>query len=109
MVCNVITYRARSAVREVAKALAFPPDVVDRIAKALDTRDASRWPTDLALDGEFGWLFEELGQTDTDTPLAVRPMSRGGSPGRPQQRQHLALPRPADPAPRPGRRRGSSP
>ncbi len=66
MVCNVITYRARSAVREVAKALAFPPDVVDRIAKALDTRDASEVATDLALDGEFGWLFEELGQTDTD-------------------------------------------
>ena len=66
MVCNVITYRARSAVREVAKALAFPPDVVDRIAKALDTRDASEVAADLALDGEFGWLFEELGQTDTD-------------------------------------------
>ncbi|NLD42722.1 MAG: DNA polymerase III subunit alpha, partial [Chloroflexi bacterium] len=28
MVCNVVTYRARSAVREAAKALAFPPDVV---------------------------------------------------------------------------------
>jgi error-prone DNA polymerase len=27
MVCNVVTYRARSAVREVAKALVFPPDV----------------------------------------------------------------------------------
>ena len=81
MVCNVITYRARSAVREVAKALAFPPDVVDRIAKALDTRDASEVATDLALDGEFGWLFEELGsQTDTGgtatdveaDPLVVR-------------------------------------
>ena len=82
MVCNVITYRARSAVREVAKALAFPPDVVDRIAKALDTRDASEVATDLALDGEFGWLFEELGsQTDPDggtvtdagaDPLVVR-------------------------------------
>ena len=81
MVCNVITYRARSAVREVAKALAFPPDVVDRIAKALDTRDASEVANDLALDGEFGWLFEELGsQTDTGgtatdveaDPLVVR-------------------------------------
>ncbi len=26
MVCNVVTYRAQSAVRDVAKALAFPPD-----------------------------------------------------------------------------------
>jgi error-prone DNA polymerase len=40
MVCNVVTYRARSAVREVAKALAFPPDVIDRAAKALDTHSA---------------------------------------------------------------------
>jgi error-prone DNA polymerase len=79
MVCNVITYRARSAVREVAKALAFPLDVVDRVAKALDTRDASEVATDLALDGEFGWLFEELGsQADPDgadagaDPLVVR-------------------------------------
>ncbi len=71
MVCNVITYRARSAVREVAKALAFPPDVVDRIAKALDTRDASEVAADLALDGEFGWLFEELGQTDTEWDRCV--------------------------------------
>ncbi len=38
MVCNVVTYRARSALRDVAKALAFPPDVIDRAAKALDTR-----------------------------------------------------------------------
>ena len=38
MVCNVVTYRARSALRDAAKALAFPPDVIDRAAKALDTR-----------------------------------------------------------------------
>lgn len=42
MVCNVVTYRARSAVREVAKALAFPPDVIDRVAKALDTHSAAK-------------------------------------------------------------------
>jgi error-prone DNA polymerase len=42
MVCNVVTYRARSAVRDVAKVLAFPPDVVDRVAKALDTHSAAR-------------------------------------------------------------------
>jgi error-prone DNA polymerase len=38
MVCNFVTYRARSAVRDVAKALGFPPDVIDRTAKALDVR-----------------------------------------------------------------------
>ena len=37
MVCNVVTYRARSAVRDVAKALAFPADVIDRAAQALET------------------------------------------------------------------------
>ena len=61
MVSTVITYRARSAVREVAKALGFPPEAVDRVAKALDTRDASDVARDLALDGGFGWLFEEAG------------------------------------------------
>ncbi|UCC65451.1 MAG: DNA polymerase III subunit alpha, partial [Anaerolineae bacterium] len=40
MVCNVVTYRARSALRDVAKALVFPPDVIDRAAKDLDTRSA---------------------------------------------------------------------
>ncbi|MEO8245864.1 MAG: hypothetical protein ABI622_01970, partial [Chloroflexota bacterium] len=61
MVCTVITYRARSAVREVAKALGFPTDAVDRLAKALDTRDATDVARDLALDGSFAWLFDELG------------------------------------------------
>ncbi|HUG56362.1 MAG TPA: error-prone DNA polymerase [Candidatus Limnocylindrales bacterium] len=36
MVCNVVTYRARSASREVAKALGFRPETVDRMAKAID-------------------------------------------------------------------------
>lgn len=38
MVCNVVTFRARSALRDIAKVLNFPPDVVDRAAKSLDTR-----------------------------------------------------------------------
>lgn len=33
MTANVITYRVRSAVREAAKVLGFPPDQVDRLAK----------------------------------------------------------------------------
>jgi DNA polymerase III alpha subunit len=61
MVCTVITYRARSAVREVAKSLGFPTDAVDRVAKALDTRDATDVARDLALDGSFAWLFAEIG------------------------------------------------
>ncbi len=81
MVCNVITYRARSAVREVAKALAFPPDAIDTIAKALDTRDASDVARDLALDGSFAWLFSELGVPMEE--LAV-PSGRDGRGSQPQ-------------------------
>ena len=75
MVCTVITYRARSAVREVAKALGFPPEAVDRVAKALDTRDASDVARDLALDGSFGWLFDELG---VDMEAEAVPSNRDG-------------------------------
>src|ERR687887_427234 len=36
MVCNVVTYRARSATREVAKALGYSPEDVDRLAPLID-------------------------------------------------------------------------
>src|SRR5438309_2043436 len=36
MVCNVRTYRARSASREVAKALGFRLETIDRMAKSID-------------------------------------------------------------------------
>jgi DNA polymerase III alpha subunit len=75
MVCNVITYRARSAVREVARALAFPAQAIDVIAKALDTRDATDVARDLALDGSFAWLFDELGVPMADLSL---PSGRDG-------------------------------
>ena len=75
MVCNVVTYRARSAVREVAKAIGFPLDAVDRLAKSLDTRDASDVARDLALDGSFAWLFEEL---ETDMHAVAVPPGRDG-------------------------------
>ena len=78
MVCTVITYRARSAVREVAKALGFPLKGIDALAKALDTRDAADVARDLALDGSFGWLFDELGIDMADT--AVPPGRDGRSP-----------------------------
>jgi len=40
MVANVIRYRARSAVREVGKALGFPETSVDRLARLLNYFDA---------------------------------------------------------------------
>ncbi len=75
MVCTIVTYRARSAVREVAKALGFPLESVDKLAKALDTRDASDVARDLALDGSFAWLFDELG---IDMDAAAVPPGRDG-------------------------------
>jgi DNA polymerase III alpha subunit len=109
MVCTIITYRARSAVREVAKALGFPLEAVDRVAKALDTRDATDVARDLALDGSFGWLFDELGldmeaeavppgrdgraETDGDA-LVGREASDSPWHGRP----HLTLRPPAPPS-----------
>ena len=57
MVCNVVTYRARSAVREVGNALGFPRPLVDRVAKALETYDAVRVRRDLEADGGFAEFF----------------------------------------------------
>ncbi|MBM3274837.1 MAG: DNA polymerase III subunit alpha, partial [Candidatus Sericytochromatia bacterium] len=41
MTANVITYRGRSAVRDVGKVLGFPPDVLDRVSKTFFHHDMS--------------------------------------------------------------------
>ncbi|MBE2231931.1 MAG: DNA polymerase III subunit alpha, partial [Anaerolinea sp.] len=38
MACTFVTYRQRSAVRDVARALNFPPDLIDALAEAADRR-----------------------------------------------------------------------
>ena len=57
MVCNLVTYRARSAVREVGNALGFPRPLVDRVAKALETYDSVMVRRDLEADGGFAEFF----------------------------------------------------
>jgi error-prone DNA polymerase len=57
MVCNIVTYRARSAVREVGHALGFPRPLVDRVAKALETYDSVMVRRDLEADGGFAQFF----------------------------------------------------
>ena len=53
MVANVVRYRARSAVREVGKALGLPETAVDRLAKRLSHYDAVDGDTvRQVLDGE---------------------------------------------------------
>ena len=59
MVCNLVTYRARSAVREVGYALGFPRPLVDRVAKALETYDSVTVRRDLEADGGFGQFFAD--------------------------------------------------
>jgi DNA polymerase III alpha subunit len=64
MVCNLVTYRARSAVREVGYALGFPRPLVDRVAKALETYDSVMVRRDLEADGGFGEFFRRPGEAD---------------------------------------------
>ncbi len=73
MVCNVVTYRARSAVREVGYALGFPRPLVDRIAKALETYDSVMVRRDLEADGGFAEFFHR----PSDDPDAVVATSAG--------------------------------
>jgi error-prone DNA polymerase len=47
MTANVITYRGRSAAREVGKALGFPPDVLDRLAPLVSQWGDFQAPADL--------------------------------------------------------------
>jgi DNA polymerase III alpha subunit len=62
MVCNLVTYRARSAVREVGYALGFPRPLVDRVAKALETYDSVMVRRDLEADGGFAEFFRHSGE-----------------------------------------------
>jgi error-prone DNA polymerase len=62
MVCNLVTYRARSAVREVGYALGFPRPLVDRVAKALETYDSVMVRRDLEADGGFAEFFRRTGE-----------------------------------------------
>ncbi|MFM2106668.1 MAG: DNA-directed polymerase PolC [Chloroflexota bacterium] len=73
MVCNVVTYRARSAVREVGAALGFPRPLVDRVAKALETYDAVMVRRDLEADGGFASFFAA---PDGPAPDAAVPAGR---------------------------------
>jgi error-prone DNA polymerase len=97
MVCNVVTYRARSAVRDVAKALAFPPDIIDQTAKSLDThltnvpalqRSTLPWPLLTNLLQQIEGVPRHLsihvgGMLITAAPLVeVVPLERATMPGR---------------------------
>ena len=94
MVCNVITYRARSAVREVGYALGFPRPLVDRVAKALETYDSVMVRRDLEAEGGFGEFFA-AGDSD-DAPARARAASAGAAHAR---AAHARAANPADRSP----------
>ena len=75
MVCNLVTYRARSAVREVGYALGFPRPLVDRVAKALETYDSVMVRRDLEADGGFGGFFADT--VDREAAAAGASNKRG--------------------------------
>ena len=77
MVCNLVTYRARSAVREVGAALGFPRPLVDRVAKALETYDSVMVRRDLEAEGGFGQFFDRPGEA----PAPVASSSFAGPRG----------------------------
>jgi DNA polymerase III alpha subunit len=116
MVCNLVTYRARSAVREVGYALGFPRPLVDRVAKALETYDSVMVRRDLEADGGFAEFFRRPGEgLPAEAGAAEAAHSLGFVDGMGQLNTRLPLvgkvppwrqpPKPADPnaphAPRP--------
>jgi error-prone DNA polymerase len=73
MVCNLVTYRARSAVREVGYALGFPRPLVDRVAKAIETYDSVMVRRDLDADGGFGQFFAQTVEREAEADeISVR-------------------------------------
>ena len=54
MACTLITFRARSAVRDVARALGFPPALVERLSQALDVGNADSVEESRGLVDSFG-------------------------------------------------------
>src|SRR6058998_1975322 len=109
MVCNLVTYRARSAVREVGYALGFPRPLVDRVAKALETYDSVMVRRDLEADGGFAEFFRPLGEgLPPETGAANDAEARGFVDGMGQLNTRMPLvgkvppwrqpPKPEDPA-----------
>jgi len=50
MVCTLVTFRARSAIRDVGKALGFAPEALARVSQGLDVRRASELDAEALAD-----------------------------------------------------------
>lgn len=100
MVCNYVTYRSRSAIRDVGKALDLPQDLIDRLAKSqghwgVPAQDIATFQVDPARWEQFVALCEEIrgyprhlsihvgGMCITAAPLnEIVPLERATMPGR---------------------------
>src|SRR3954451_14426512 len=71
MVCNLVTYRARSAVREVGYALGFPRPLVDRVARALEPYDSVMVRRALEADGRFADFSRPPGEDEATEARAA--------------------------------------
>lgn len=72
MVANVITYRSRSAFRDVAKALGFAPNLVDTLAARLSYRGVKAMREEFALAGTIPPAL--TGPTATATRVSTTPL-----------------------------------
>jgi error-prone DNA polymerase len=106
MVCNVVTFRPRMAIRQVGKALGFPADLLDRLARTVDRWfeegiedslrlelpgpgvDSTAWRQFLRLCGEVQGFPRHLsihvgGMLVTGEPLVdIVPVEPAAMPGR---------------------------
>lgn len=60
MVCNVVTFQARNAVRDVGKALDMPQHLIDRLAKSVDSYSATNLREEALNMSEFKDSAESL-------------------------------------------------
>jgi error-prone DNA polymerase len=54
MACTHVTFRARSSVRDIGKALGLPPDLLDRVTTTLDIYDSQKLTASLNLGETLG-------------------------------------------------------
>jgi error-prone DNA polymerase len=74
MVANVITYRSRSAFRDVAKAMGFAPSLVDTLASKLSYRGVKEMREEMILAGDVQHALE--GPVDEHSAPAQTPLEQ---------------------------------
>ncbi|MBN1250202.1 MAG: DNA polymerase III subunit alpha [Anaerolineae bacterium] len=74
MACTLVTFRARSAVRDVARALGFPPALVERLAEGLRLHDEQSVREAEGMVSKFG---SDLGAAPFQHLLRLAPQLEG--------------------------------